>query len=90
MAWNSGSSLRGSSPKSAAGRRHLTHQGNSISKAPRSMNTPRSITAQNNDEVSNIDTRAALNNNSSPTTQQGTQIDNEEQGNNISNTPPSA
>eukprot|EP00957_Ditylum_brightwellii_P011174 846301-Ditylum_brightwellii.AAC.1 len=69
MAQNSRSTLHGSSPKYTPGRKHLGHQGNSISKAPRSTNTPRSITAENYDEVSSLDTSASLNNNSSPTTQ---------------------
>ena len=90
IAQNSGSSLHGTSPKSTEGRRRLTYQANSIHKAPRSRSTPRSITAENNDDVSSLDTSTTPNSNSSPTTQQGNQIDNEEQGNSISNTPISA
>eukprot|EP00957_Ditylum_brightwellii_P133632 10188539-Ditylum_brightwellii.AAC.1 len=54
MAQNSGSSLHGTSPKSTERRRRLTHQGNSIYKAPRSRNTLRSIMVQNNDNISNM------------------------------------
>eukprot|EP00957_Ditylum_brightwellii_P098781 7524735-Ditylum_brightwellii.AAC.1 len=90
MTQSSRSTMLGSSPKSTPGRRHLAHQANSISKVPRSINTPRSVTAENNDEVSSLDISGAPNNNSLPTTQQGNLIDNKEQGNNISNTPTSA
>ena len=82
MAQNSGSSLHGSSPKSTPGKRRLTHQGNSIHKTPKLSSTPRSITAQNDDDVSSLGTSAVPNNNSSPTTQQGNQINDEEQENN--------
>eukprot|EP00957_Ditylum_brightwellii_P088358 6730462-Ditylum_brightwellii.AAC.1 len=90
MAQTSGSSLHGTLPKSTEGRSHLTHQGNSIHKTPISRSTPRSITAQNDDNVSSLDTSTTPNSSSSPATQQGNQIDNKEQGNNISNTPTSA
>ena len=83
MARSGRSTILGSSPKTTQGRRSLTHQANSFTKAPTSTTIPKSITAGNHDETSSLDTSTAPNNNSSPPTQ-------EEQGNNISSTRTSA
>eukprot|EP00957_Ditylum_brightwellii_P003479 263448-Ditylum_brightwellii.AAC.1 len=79
MAQNSGSSLHGTLPTSTQGQRQLTHQGNPISKILRLSGTPRHITAQIDDDVSNLETSTVHNNDSSPTTQQGNQNNNEEE-----------